>query len=269
MVNDLLKHYGKSKIENLWIGKTVVNSLIQGALAALSKGNSATELSEFSKFKQENLGKWNGEMYHAFMVFKLSDGSWHLMEKNQQIAVQSNFFPKGATIADAEKVFAAKKLRMKRVDDKHLQGETLKTIMRELEMRALCLYYYTAWEFNCQYFVHSFLEAAVDIEKVVNVYDGFYYQPVMKEYFSDGKHGLLASAVSSVLTDVAAVTERKFARFKQRVDGFLKWAGFESKARAEMDDYYYYHDDDDEDGMDWKEYMFLQGYLAGIEDGKQ
>ena len=275
MVYNLLRNYGNRKIVNLWIGRSEVNTLIQAALGAMSGADFQNGQTQFTTFKNKQLDpKWEGKIYHAFMVFQLDDGSWHFMEKNQQIAVKSNFLPKGAKIEHAEKIFEEDKMDMMRVDNKHLKGKTLKQIMKELEMRALCLYYYTAWEYNCQYFVHSFLLAAVDNEKM-QAYDDFFYQPVMKKFFTIKEHGALAKIVSKMLTDIAALTENRFANL---LNVFMTVIGGK-KARVDMDDYYYDYDymydddddydDDDYDEMDWKEYMFLQGYLAGIEDGKK
>merc|ERR1719361_312398 len=87
-------------------------------------------------------------------------------------------------------------MEIERVDPKDINKEiTLIDVFRGLE-KTDCVYYYTAWKYNCQNFVHNFLMLSVDKKKVMEKYDSFFYQPKMNKYF-DGNtlNGVVAKKV--------------------------------------------------------------------------
>merc|ERR1712204_117542 len=154
------------------------------------------------------------------------------------------------------------KLDMILVHHSHVnEDESLLDVFRKLEMDSDCAYYYTAWQYNCQNFVHNFLMFSVNQKQVLELYDGFYYQPQMRNYFGDGTYnGHLATAVSSVLVDVGAKLTKIFSgEWIKRKKKKKK-----SDAHDAIDNEYYYDDDVEESYKKSEEYLYLRGYLKGM-----
>jgi hypothetical protein len=134
-MDKFLKKYGHLKIVSIQVCRTPIKKVWTGAMALVSMGEVQRRMAKqgFDKF------------YHLFTEFKLSDGTVVMLEKNARVTIK-----------------IGKKIDKTKVCTKPLMynQKTLLEFWETVENANITnLWWYSAWEFNCQRFQKEILNA--------------------------------------------------------------------------------------------------------------